>query len=86
MLNIVLAIAYLFLGWPGRYLMLNNTIAGPKFFLIVIGIFLLIRWRDLNKPVYWNYLKENIIKAEIIKVKSIKTERYLKNKNGNNHN
>ena len=65
MLNIVLAIAYLFLGWPGRYLMLNTTIAGPKFFLIVIGIFLIIRWRDLNKPIYWNYLKENIIKALI---------------------
>lgn len=62
----VLAISYLFLGWPGRYLLIFNTIRGPWTFVFIIVIFLMLKWSKINKVLYWSFLKENTVMAIIL--------------------
>jgi hypothetical protein len=65
LMYIVLAISYTFLNWPGSAILTYNAVTGPQFFLLIIGIFLIIRWTKLNKVIYWNILKENTYKVII---------------------
>lgn len=59
------AIAFTFMHWPGHYFLTYEAITGTQIFIVIIGIFLLIKWTKINKTVYWGYLKENSIKALI---------------------
>jgi hypothetical protein len=59
----VMAIGYIFLSYPGYGILTYNSITGPQTFLIIIGIFLVIRWRKIDKQVYWVFLKWNVIRA-----------------------
>jgi hypothetical protein len=61
----LMAMCYTFCRWPGYSLVMYASINSVQIFLIPIAIFLLIRWTKLNRPTYWEYLKENIVKALI---------------------
>lgn len=62
---IIEAIGFTFLKWPGHSLLTYNAITSPQFFIIFIGIFILIRWTKLNRRLYWERLKENTYKVLI---------------------
>ncbi|MDO9261666.1 MAG: hypothetical protein Q7U08_06975 [Flavobacteriaceae bacterium] len=57
------SIAFTFLNWNGQYIITYEAIAGTQIFIFIIGIFLAIKWRKINKTIYWEYLKENTVKA-----------------------
>lgn len=57
------AISHTILEYPGAVQMTFATITSPPNFLLFIGLFLLIRWKKLNKQVYWHHLKGNIWRA-----------------------
>lgn len=57
------AIAFTFLNWPGHFFLTYEAITGTQIFIAIIGIFLLLKWRKINRTIYWEYLKENTVKA-----------------------
>jgi hypothetical protein len=59
----VMAIGFIFLSYQGYAILTYNAITGPQTFLTVIGIFLIIRWRKINKKIYWEYSKANVIRS-----------------------
>lgn len=57
------AIVFTFLNWPGQYMITYQAITGTQIFILIIGIFLLIKWKKINRAIYWEYLKANTLKA-----------------------
>jgi hypothetical protein len=61
----VMAIGFTVLMYPGYGLLTSGAISGIRIFSIIIGIFLLIRWKKINKHAYWDNLKWNLTRALI---------------------
>ena len=59
----LVGIGFTFLGYWGYPLLVNNAIVLPQFYLLVIGVFLLFRYKSTNWKMYWTYLRFNIFKA-----------------------
>lgn len=59
----LMATAYVFLNWPGKYILTYNAIISPQYFITMIGFVLIIRFNSTDWTLYWSYLKLNIYKA-----------------------
>ena len=59
------AITYTFLNWPGHYVLTFEAVTGTQMFILIIGIYLLVKRKKINRTVYWEYLKDDTIKALI---------------------
>ncbi|MBO9703122.1 MAG: hypothetical protein J7604_23110 [Sporocytophaga sp.] len=64
-LNSLMAIAYVFLNWPGKFIITYNAIMSPQYFIAIIGFVLIISFNSTNWALYWSYLKFNILKAAL---------------------
>lgn len=60
-----MAIGFTALKYPGYELLIRGAISGLQIFLIIMGIFFLVRWRKLNKQVYWKNLRWNLARVFI---------------------
>lgn len=61
----IMAIGFTVLMYPGYALLTSGAISGIQIYSIIIGIFFLVRWKKINKEVYWDNLKWNIARALI---------------------
>ena len=61
----MMAIGYTFLAWPEDSLMTYNSFGIANICGVVIAVFLIIRWRHLNKSFYWEKVKGNVIRVVI---------------------
>lgn len=59
------AITFVFLNWPGHYLITYVAITGTQMFIAIILIFLILKRKQINRTIYWEYLGENTVKAII---------------------
>lgn len=60
--NALLAIGYTFLKLPGANTLIPNAILGAELYIPIIAIFLLARWRKINRKLYWEFSKWNFVR------------------------
>jgi hypothetical protein len=61
----ITAIGFTFLTYTGYDIMTSYALLGPKLYLPIIAIFLLFRWKKINRKLYWEFLKWNFVKMII---------------------
>jgi hypothetical protein len=59
------AILFTLLAMPGDAQMVMVALGVPEFYIVFIALFLLIRWRKLDKQLYWKMLKWNVARAAV---------------------
>ena len=61
----VQALGFIYMHWPGASAILSGCFAWFQQFLVVTCIFLVIRWKKLDKKLYWDHVKGNVIRVFI---------------------
>ena len=61
----LVAVGFTFLKFQGYDIMTYYALLGPKLYLPIIAIFLLFRWKKINRKLYWEFTKWNFVKMII---------------------